>query len=97
MNMDFRQNSREKGNLFGKGGRTRGNIMEKTTLFRSGLRIWIFESPQCVKEALQEVVNTSVYGYNTIPDEYFPTIAAWLEQGAWLEGGASMVEALSPV
>ena len=46
--------------------------------------LWVadmdFESPQCVKEALQEVVNTSVYGYNTIPDEYFPTIAAWLEQ-----------------
>lgn len=49
--------------------------------------LWVadmdFESPECVKKALQEVVDTSLYGYNTIPEEYFPTIAAWLrrEQG----------------
>ena len=49
--------------------------------------LWVadmdFESPECVKNALQEVVDTSLYGYNTIPEEYFPTVAAWLrkEQG----------------
>lgn len=44
--------------------------------------LWIadmdFESPACVKEALQKVVDSGVYGYNTIPDEYFPTIKGWL-------------------
>ena len=47
------------------------------------ISLWIadmdFESPSCVKEALQKVVDSGVYGYNTIPDEYFPTIQGWLE------------------
>ena len=46
------------------------------------ISLWIadmdFESPACVKEALQKVVDGGVYGYNTIPDEYFPTIKGWL-------------------
>ena len=47
------------------------------------ISLWIadmdFESPVCVKEALQKVVDTGLYGYNIIPDEYFPAIQAWLE------------------
>ena len=39
-----------------------------------------FETPQCVKEALQQVIDGGVYGYNVIPDNYFPTIATWLKQ-----------------
>ncbi|MBO5406054.1 MAG: PatB family C-S lyase [Bacteroidales bacterium] len=44
--------------------------------------LWVadmdFETPDCVREALQEVVDVGVYGYNLIPDNYFPTIAQWL-------------------
>ena len=44
--------------------------------------LWVadmdFETPDCVREALQEVVDGGVYGYNLIPDNYFPTIAQWL-------------------
>ena len=44
--------------------------------------LWIadmdFESPLCVKEALQRVVEGGVYGYNLIPQNYFPTIQEWL-------------------
>lgn len=46
------------------------------------ISLWIadmdFESPVCVKEALQKVVDTGLYGYNIIPEEYFPTIKGWL-------------------
>ncbi len=45
--------------------------------------LWIadmdFESPLCVKEALQRVVDCGIYGYNTIPKEYLPTIKWWLQ------------------
>lgn len=44
--------------------------------------LWIadmdFESPECVKQALQGVVDCGIYGYNIIPKEYFPTIKEWL-------------------
>ncbi|MBQ5784752.1 MAG: aminotransferase class I/II-fold pyridoxal phosphate-dependent enzyme, partial [Bacteroidales bacterium] len=44
--------------------------------------LWIadmdFETPSCVKEALNGIVQQGVYGYNHIPDNYFPTIANWL-------------------
>ena len=40
--------------------------------------LWVadmdFETPSCVREALQSVVDGGVYGYNFIPDNYFPTI-----------------------
>ncbi len=55
--------------------------------------LWIadmdFESPLCVKEALQRVVDCGIYGYNTIPKEYFPTIKWWLgrEHGWSVESG----------
>ena len=39
-----------------------------------------FETPQCVREALQQIIDGGVYGYNVIPDNYFPTIATWLKQ-----------------
>lgn len=46
--------------------------------------LWVadmdFQTPVCVKEALQKVINQGVYGYNTIPDEYFPSIVNWLER-----------------
>jgi cystathionine beta-lyase len=46
--------------------------------------LWVadmdFETPQCVKEALQQVVDGGVYGYNVIPDNYYPTIVQWLKQ-----------------
>lgn len=45
--------------------------------------LWVadmdFETPTCVKEALMEVVEKGVYGYNYIPDEYFPSIVNWLK------------------
>ena len=45
--------------------------------------LWVadmdFKTPDCVKEALQEVLDAGVYGYNFIPDNYFPTIAQWLQ------------------
>lgn len=45
--------------------------------------LWVadmdFETPSCVKEALQEVIDKGVYGYNYIPDEYFPAIVRWLQ------------------
>lgn len=45
--------------------------------------LWVadmdFETPACVKDALQEVVDKGVYGYNFIPDEYFPSIVRWLQ------------------
>lgn len=44
--------------------------------------LWIadmdFETPSCIQEALNRVVKQGVYGYNHIPDNYFPTIANWL-------------------
>ena len=46
--------------------------------------LWIadmdFESPICVKEALQRVLDGGVYGYNLIPENYFPTIREWLHK-----------------
>ena len=52
------------------------------------LPLWVadmdFETPQCVREAIQSVVDGGVYGYNHIPDNYFPTIINWLkEQQKW--------------
>lgn len=50
--------------------------------------LWVadmdFETPACVKEALNNIVQQGVYGYNHIPDNYFPTISKWLnEQQGW--------------
>ncbi len=46
--------------------------------------LWVadmdFETPFCVKEALQGVLDGGVYGYNFIPDNYFPTIVEWLRR-----------------
>ena len=46
--------------------------------------LWVadmdFETPQCVREALEEVLKGGVYGYNFIPDNYFPTIVQWLKE-----------------
>lgn len=50
--------------------------------------LWVadmdFETPVCVREALNNIVQQGVYGYNHIPDNYFPTISKWLnEQQGW--------------
>lgn len=50
--------------------------------------LWVadmdFETPACVREALNNIVQQGVYGYNHIPDNYFPTISKWLnEQQGW--------------
>lgn len=50
--------------------------------------LWVadmdFKTPDCVREALEGVLEKGVYGYNFIPDDYFPTIASWLrEQQKW--------------
>lgn len=50
--------------------------------------LWVadmdFKTPSCVREALEGVLEKGVYGYNFIPDNYFPTIASWLrEQQRW--------------
>lgn len=50
--------------------------------------LWVadmdFKTPDCVREALEGVLEKGVYGYNFIPDNYFPTIASWLkEQQRW--------------
>lgn len=46
--------------------------------------LWVadmdFESPECVRQTLQEVVDSLPYGYNTIPENYYPAIARWLER-----------------
>lgn len=46
--------------------------------------LWVadmdFHTPPCVKEALQGVIDGGVYGYNYIPDNYFPTIVSWLKK-----------------
>ncbi len=46
--------------------------------------LWVadmdFKTPDCVREALQSVLDGGVYGYNLIPSDYFPTIAKWLSQ-----------------
>lgn len=46
--------------------------------------LWVadmdFESPECVKEALQNILDGGIYGYNTIPQEYFPTLVCWLDR-----------------
>ncbi len=46
--------------------------------------LWVadmdFETPQCVREALEEALKGGVYGYNFIPDNYFPTIVQWLKE-----------------
>lgn len=46
--------------------------------------LWVadmdFRTPECVREALQGVLDGGVFGYNHIPDNYFPVIAGWLEQ-----------------
>ncbi len=48
------------------------------------ISLWVadmdFESPKCIKEALQGALDGGVYGYNFIPDNYFPTIAQWLTE-----------------
>lgn len=50
--------------------------------------LWVadmdFESPRCIREALQEVVDSGLYGYNVIPEDYFPVIKKWLgEEQGW--------------
>ncbi len=46
--------------------------------------LWVadmdFETPRCVREALEDVLKGGVYGYNFIPDNYFPAIASWLKE-----------------
>ena len=46
--------------------------------------LWIadmdFETPAPVRRALEKAVGQDVYGYNFIPDNYFPTISDWLSQ-----------------
>ncbi|MBO5764515.1 MAG: cystathionine beta-lyase, partial [Bacteroidales bacterium] len=46
--------------------------------------LWVadmdFETPYCVREALQGVIDKGVYGYNYIPDEYFTSIVQWLQK-----------------
>ncbi|MEF9986236.1 MAG: MalY/PatB family protein [Bacteroidales bacterium] len=46
------------------------------------LPLWVadmdFETPACVRNALQEIIDKKVYGYNFIPDNYFSTISGWL-------------------
>ncbi len=48
------------------------------------ISLWVadmdFESPKCIKEALQRALDWGVYGYNFIPDNYYPTIAQWLKE-----------------
>ena len=48
------------------------------------ISLWVadmdFESPKCIKEALQGAIDGGVYGYNFIPDNYFPTLAWWLKE-----------------
>ncbi len=38
-----------------------------------------FESPKCVQDALKDIVSGSVYGYNRIPKDYYPTLQQWLK------------------
>lgn len=52
------------------------------------ISLWVadmdFETPACVREALDEVLAKKVYGYNFIPDTYFPAIASWIfNQQGW--------------
>lgn len=46
------------------------------------LPLWVadmdFESPRCVREALQQIVDTGLYGYNVIPCDYYPVLRQWL-------------------
>lgn len=48
------------------------------------LPLWVadmdFKTPECVQEAISQVVEQGVYGYNVIPDNYFPVIAEWLKE-----------------
>ena len=59
------------------------DALEKYFGKSSLIPMWVadmdFETPQCVKEALQQVIDGGVYGYNVIPDNYYPTIAKWLK------------------
>ncbi|MBQ7773006.1 MAG: PatB family C-S lyase [Bacteroidales bacterium] len=50
--------------------------------------LWVadmdFKTPDCVREALEGVLEKGVYGYNFILGNYFPTIVSWLrEQQKW--------------
>lgn len=52
------------------------------------ISLWVadmdFETPACVRETLQQVIDKKVYGYNFIPDNYFPVISQWLfKQQDW--------------
>lgn len=44
--------------------------------------LWVadmdFESPLCVREALEKIVSGAVYGYNIIPPKFFETIQEWV-------------------
>lgn len=44
--------------------------------------LWVadmdFETPVCVRRALQKVIDEGVYGYNTIPSGYYMVIQNWL-------------------
>lgn len=45
--------------------------------------LWVadtdFQTADCIKEAIDSALSNGVYGYNTTPKEYFPTIAKWLK------------------
>ncbi|NLD22501.1 MAG: putative C-S lyase [Bacteroidales bacterium] len=46
--------------------------------------LWVadmeFRSPSCIKEVLQQYIDSDVYGYNVEPSELKPIIAYWLEK-----------------
>lgn len=45
------------------------------------LPVWVadmdFEAPLCVKKALQEYVDSNVYGYYCVPDTYYDAVIHW--------------------
>lgn len=65
----------------GTNSRKWDNLRERFSFDNEPLPLWIadmdFQAPQCVIDALSEYCAQGVYGYYSVPDEYFDAIIKW--------------------
>lgn len=65
----------------GTNSRKWDNLRERFSFDNEPLPLWIadmdFQAPQCVIDALSEYCEQGVYGYYSVPDDYFDAIIKW--------------------
>ena len=65
----------------GTNSRKWDNLRERFSFDNEPLPLWIadmdYQAPQCVIDALSEYCAQGVYGYYSVPDDYFDAIIKW--------------------